>query len=170
MISYSAHVYQSPLHTYKYCLISKFDYKWWSFFIWSGCEELQWRCWWQSVLLMCKSVVTEPFSRLTLRPKNATLFFDDSYVNWRFGKKSIKSLHKRFKFCFSMHPNKKDIVNISQPYKWLKLLRFKKICLSFIHINTGVWRSKLSSNSSTRDLLLNFVVKFKKIVFKNKFC
>ena len=31
MISYSAHVYQSLLHTYKYCLISKFDYKWWSF-------------------------------------------------------------------------------------------------------------------------------------------
>ena len=142
------------------------------FFIWSGCEELQWRYWWQSVLLVCKSVVIEPFFRLTLKSKNEKKF------SWlvcklKVRQKIIKSLHKLFKFCFSMHPknpNKKDIVNIYQPHKWLKLLRFKKICLSFIHINTGVWRSKLISNSSTRDLLLNFVVKFKKIVFMNKFC
>ena len=66
-----------------------------------------------------------------------------------------------------MRPNKKDIVNISQPYKWLKLLRLKKTCASFIHINTGVWRSELSRNSSATDLLLNyFVAKFKKIVFE----
>ena len=131
-------------------------------FVWSGCEELQWRYWWQSVLLVCKSVVTEPFSRLTLRSKNATLFFW-----WLVRQNIIKSLHKLFQLCSSMRPNKKDILNISQPHKWLKLLRSKKICLSFIHINTSVWRSKLSPNSSTRDLLLNFV--FKKIVFKNKF-
>ena len=139
------------------------------FFIWSGCEELQWRYWWQSVLLVCKSVVIEPFFRLTLKSKNEN-FFSWLVCKLKVRQKIIKSLHKLFKFCFSMHPNKKDIVNISQPYKWLKLLRFKKICLSFIHINTGVWRSKLISNSSTRDLLLNFVVKFKKIVFMNKFC
>ena len=90
------------------------------------------------------------------------LFFSMTLCKLKVRQKIIKSLHKPFKFCFSMHPNKKDIVNISQPYKWLKLLRFKKICLSFIHINTGVWRSKLISNSSTRDLLLNFFVKFKK--------
>ena len=42
-----------------------------------------------------------------------------------------------------MRPNKKDIVSISQPYKWLKLLGFKRIWLSFIHINTGVCRSNL---------------------------
>ena len=140
------------------------------FFICSGCEELQWSYWWQSALLMCKSVVTEPFSRLTLRSKNATLFFRWLVCKFKVRQKIIKSLHKLFKFCFSMRPNKKDIVNISQPYKWLKLLHFKKICLSFIHINIGVWRSRLSSNSSTRDLSFNFVVKFKKIVFKNKFC
>ena len=144
------------------------------FFIWSGCEELQWRYRWQSVLLVCKSVVTESFSKLTLRSKNATLFFNDSYVNWRSGKKIIKSLHKLFKFCFSMRPNKKDIVNISQPYKWLKLLRFKKICLSFVHINRSVWRTKLSSSSSIRDLLLNFVVKVNLSVYiancKYRFC
>ena len=139
------------------------------FFIWSGCEELQWRYWWQSVLLVCKSVVIEPFFRLTLKSKNEN-FFSWLVCKLKVRQKIIKSLHKLFKFCFSMRPNKKDIVNISQPYKWLKLLRFKKICLSFIHINTGVWRSKLISNSSTRDLLLNFVVKFKKIVFMNKFC
>ena len=139
------------------------------FFIWSGCEELQGRYWWQSVLLVCKSVVIEPFFRLTLKSKNEN-FFSWLVCKLKVRQKIIKSLHKLFKFCFSMRPNKKDIVNISQPYKWLKLLRFKKICLSFIHINTGVWRSKLISNSSTRDLLLNFVVKFKKIVFMNKFC
>ena len=57
------------------------------FFMWYGCEELQWRYWWQSVLLVCAHEVTEPFSRLTLRSKNATLFFNKSYVNWIFGKK-----------------------------------------------------------------------------------
>ena len=65
-----------------------------------------------------------------------------------------------------MHPNKKDIANIYQPYKWLKLLHFEKICLSFIHINTGVWRSKRSSNSSTRDLLHNFLLKSKKLFLR----
>ena len=35
-----------------------------------------------------------------------------------------------------MLPNKEDIVNISQPYKWWKFLCFKKIYLIFIHINT----------------------------------
>ena len=109
---------------------------------------------------MCKYVVTEPFYRLTLRSKNATLFFHDSYVNIRFGKKLLSPS----KFCFSMRPNKKDIINISQQYKWLKLLSFKKICLSFVHINTGVWRSKFSSNS--RDMLLNFVAKFKKLLLR----
>ena len=34
--------------------------------------------------------------------------------------KIIKSLHKLFKFCFSMHPNKKDIVKISQPFIFLR--------------------------------------------------
>ena len=139
------------------------------FFIWSGCEELQWRYWWQSVLLVCKSVVIEPFFRLTLKSKNEN-FFSWLVCKLKVRQKIIKSLHKLFKFCFSMRSNKKDIVNISQPYKWLKLPRFRKICVSFIHINTGVWRSKLSSKSSTRDLLLNLVVKLKKIVFKNKFC
>ena len=37
----------------------------------------------QSVILVCKSVVTEPFSRLKLRSKTETPFFDDSYVNLR---------------------------------------------------------------------------------------
>ena len=41
---------------------------------------------------------------------------------------------------------------------------------SFIPINTGVWSSKHSPNSSARDLLLNFVViKFIKNLFNNKF-
>ena len=62
-----------------------------------------------------------------------------------------------------MHPNRKYIVNISQPYKWLKLLRFKKICLSFIHINTGVWRSKLSPNSSTLICYLISLLNAKKL-------
>ena len=66
------------------------------FFIWSGCEELQWRYWRQSVLLVCKSTVIEPFSRLTLRSKNATLFFDDSHVNWRYGKKLLSPSVKFF--------------------------------------------------------------------------
>ena len=59
------------------------------FFIWSGCEKLQWKYWWQFVLLMCKSVVIEPFSRLARRSKNAILFFDDIYVNWMFGRKLL---------------------------------------------------------------------------------
>ena len=49
----------------------------------------------------------------------------------------------------------------------VEILRFKKICLSFIHVNTGVWRS--SPNSSARDLLFNFAVKLK-IAFEKKFC
>ena len=128
------------------------------------CEELQWRFWWQFVLLVCKSVVIKPFSRPTLGTKNTALFFDDLYINWRFGKNLLSSSKNFFSSSSqcSIRPNKKYIVNISQPYKWLKLLRFKKICLNFILINTGVWRSKLSFNSSIRDLLLNFVVKFKK--------
>ena len=42
-------------------------------FIRSGCEEFQ-LSWWQSIVLVCKSVIIEQFSRLTLRSKNATLF------------------------------------------------------------------------------------------------
>ena len=49
-------------------------------------------------------------------------------------------------------------------------MRFKKICLSLIHIIVGVWRNKFSSNDTTRDLLLNFVVKFKENVFENRLC
>ena len=136
-----------------------------NFFIWSGCEKLQWRYCCQSVLLLCKSVVIEPFSRLAIRSKNETLFFNHYYVNWRFGRKLLSASINFSSSVYSAPKKKKDIVNISQPYKWLKLLRFKKVCLDFVHINAGVWRSKLNSNSSTRDLVLNFVVKFKKIVF-----
>ena len=59
---------------------------------------------------------------------------------------------------------KKDTVNISQSYKWLMPLLFKKIYLSFIHKNTDVWRSKFSPNKA-RDLLLNVFIKFKKKLF-----
>ena len=37
----------------------------------------------QCVLLVCKSVVTEPFLKLKLRSKTETPFFDDPYVNLR---------------------------------------------------------------------------------------
>ena len=84
IISYSAPV----LFRRRYCSISKFAYKWWVF-IWSACEELQWRYWWQIVPLECTSVVIEPFARLALRSKNETLFSEDSYVNWRFWSPSI---------------------------------------------------------------------------------
>ena len=96
------------------------------------------------------------------------LFFSMTRMQIESSAKIIKSLHKLFQFFFSIAPNKKDIVNISQPYKCLKFLHFKKICLSFIHINGGVWRRKFSPNTSTRDLLLNFVVKFKKKLFLRK--
>ena len=141
------------------------------FFVWFGCEELQWRFWWQSVLLVCKSVVTEPFSRLTLRSNIATFFFffDDSYVNWRFNK---KLLSPSINFLSSASPclQIKKILSIylNHTNGWSSCGLRKSVC--FIHINTGVWRSKRSSKSRTRDLLLNFVVKFKKNVFKNKFC
>ena len=90
------------------------------------------------------------------------IFFDHSYVNWRFGKKLLTPSINVFSSASPCVQKKKYFINISQPYKWLKLLHFKKIYLNFVHINAGVWRSKLSLNSSTRDLLLNFVVKFKK--------
>ena len=55
------------------------------------------RYWWQSVLLVCKSIVIEPFSRLTLRSKNAALFFDDSYANWRLSKNLLSPFINFFK-------------------------------------------------------------------------
>ena len=129
----------------------------------SGCAKLQWRYWWQSVLLVYKSVVIEPFSRLTLTSKNATFFCDDSYVNLRLGGNWFSFSINLLSSASSCVLIKKHIVNIAQPRKWLGILVLKKISLCFIHIDTGVWRSKLGSNYSSRNLLLNFVIKFKQI-------
>ena len=59
---------------YKFWNFLKFDCKWWNFSIWSGYWKIQSKYWWQSVLLVCKSVVIEPFWRQTLRSKSETLF------------------------------------------------------------------------------------------------
>ena len=49
------------------------------------------RYWWQPVLLVCKSVVIKPFSRLKLRSKYAILLFGDLHVNWMVVKNITKS-------------------------------------------------------------------------------
>ena len=112
-------------------------------FIWSGCDKLQRRYWWQSVLLVCKSVVIEPFSKMTLRAKTAFVFlccflcflflfwvffffFDGSYVNWSFGKKLSSPYINLFTSASTWVQIKKYIVKISQQEKRLKLLRFKR--------------------------------------------
>ena len=105
--------------------------------------------------LVCKSVVIEPFTRLTLRSKNVTLF------RWlvcklKVREKIVQFLHKLFQFCFSMRPNKKDIVNISQPSKWLKLLRFRKIseiCCLISLINSKKLFLRTNSANLTRSLV-----------------
>ena len=51
-------------------------------------------------------------------------------------------------------------------HKWSRLLCFKKVCFCLIHINTGVWRSELSPNDSAKNIFLNFVVRFEKIVLE----
>ena len=66
------------------------------------------KVWPQMIGILIWSVITAPFSRLTLRSKNITLF------PWPKGKftdrqKFIKFLHKLFQLYFSMSPNKKDI-------------------------------------------------------------
>ena len=121
-----------------------------------------------TTILVYKSVVIQPFSRLTLRSKNAP-FFDDSYINLLPGRNWFSFSVKPFKFCFSMRPYQKDIINIAQPNIWQETLDLKKISLCFIHIDTGVWRSKPSSNCSSWNLLHNFVIEFKQIIFQNKF-
>ena len=113
---------------------------------------------------MCISIVNETFLKTYIKIKNATLSFDYSHVNLRSDKNLL-----RFSILFHAS-KKKNTDTLFQPCKWLKLLCFQKICLSFININTGVWRSELGTNSITRNLLLIFVVKSKKIVFQTKFC
>ena len=139
-------------------------------FRWSRWAELQLRFWWQSVLLVYKSVVIQPFWRLTLRYKKSTFFYDDSYENLRLGRNWFRFTINLLSFASPcVRPYKKDIVNILQPNRCLKILCLKKISLCFIHIDTSVWRSKLGSNCSSRNVLLNFIIKFKQIIFQNKF-
>ena len=66
---------------------------------------------WYIDVLVCQSRVVEPHSRLMLSSRNPSLFFDDSYIRLRFRKKS------KVQFYFSMCLIKKDIVNVSPPYK-----------------------------------------------------
>ena len=70
-----------------------------------------------------------------------------------------------------MRAYKKDTVNTAQPNKWLRILGLKEISLCFSRMDEcgGVWRSERGSNCSSRNLLLNFVIKFKQIIFQNKF-
>ena len=114
-----------------------------------------------------KLVVIQTFSSLKLRSKNVIFFCDDSHllkVSW----KLVKFFHKIFKSCFSISLYKKDIVNIAQPNKWLEILGLRKTSLCFINIDdTDVWRSELSFNCSSRNLLLNFVPKFKEVIVQN---
>ena len=115
-------------------------------FIWSGCDKLQRRYWLQSVLLVCKSVVIEPFSKMTLRAKTAFVifllfllfpfsflfffffffFFDGSYVNRSFGKKLSSPYINLFTSASTCVQIKKYIVKIFQQERRLKLLRFKR--------------------------------------------
>ena len=135
-------------------------------FRWSRWAELQLRFWWQSVLLGYKSVVIQPFWRLTLRYKKSTFFYDDSYVNLTLGRNWFRFSINLLSFASPcVRRYKKDIVNILQPNKCLKILCLKKISLCFIHIDTSVWRSELGSNCSSKNVLLNFIIKFKQIIF-----
>ena len=93
----------------------------------------------------------------------------NSDVNLRFGKKYLSS-SINFSNCGSPCIQIKKIVSLSKSFKWLKFLLFKKVCLSFIHMNASVRRRELQPNNSAMDLLFNFFTKFEKIVFENKFC
>ena len=67
-----------------------------------------------------------------------------------------------------MYPNKKYIVDITKPYKWLKLLGLEKIYFCFIHVNTRVRASKLSAYCNSRNLLPNFMMEFKDFILHYK--
>ena len=114
-------------------------------------------------------MVIQPFSRLTLGSKNATVFCDDSYGKLKLGRNWFSFYINLLSSASPCAHNKKDIVHIAQPNKWLKILGLKKISPCFAHIDTGVWRSELSSNCSSRNLLLNFVIQSKQIIFQKKF-
>ena len=119
---------------------------------------------WQSVFLVCKSVVIEPFSRLILRSKNATLFFDDSNVNWSFCK---NLLNPSINFFSSASPciSIKKILSVYLNNTNGGSSYILRKSMSCIHINTGIWKRRLSPSSSTRDLLPNFIAKLKNKMF-----
>ena len=46
---------------------------------------------------------------------------------------------------------------------------FKKFSFNLIHKYTSIWRTKLGINDSSIQMLFNFTIKFKVVVFQNKF-
>ena len=83
---------------------------------------------------------------------------------------SIKFFKKWIKFLLSMGPNKKHIIYISKPYQRFHFLSLKKTSFYFAHKYAGVRRGELSSYCRSRNLPLNFTVKFEIVVLKNKLC
>ena len=73
----------------------------------------------------------------------------------------IKTTQKGLKFLLTMCPDEKNIVNISKPH-------FNKSSFNFIHKQTLITWGKLGSNRGTRNLLLNFSIKFGVVILQNK--
>ena len=79
-------------------------------------------------------------------------------------------MQKSLKSLLTMCLDKKNIVDISKPYRRLFFLGFKKSSFHFIHKQTCVRWGKLSNNSGTRNLLLNLFVKLEVVILQNKIC
>ena len=89
------------------------------FFIWSGCEELHWRYWKQSILLACKSTAIKPFFGLTLRSKYIYIYI---YIYICRDKKRVNENVSSFQLVSAM--------NLALAYPWkLKRYKFDARCL-----------------------------------------
>ena len=83
--------------------------------------------------------------------------------------KIVELLHKIIKFFFASCPNEKNIINIPEPNPRLNLFIFEKRILHVVHMYTRIWWVKFRTNSCSRYLMLHIWVKFKIVIFKNKF-
>ena len=77
----------------------------------------------------------------------------------------VKVVEKRF---FLMFPNKKNIIKILKPYPWPRFQGFKKCTFYLIHQNASICRREIWHNSCAQDLVFNFAIEFKVVIFKHK--
>ena len=110
------------------------------------------------------SACIAPLLKLTFRSSELTAgLFICKFQN---GMKVIMFINKLSELFFSMSPNKKYIVNITDGAKG----KVKKLCLYFIHEDASIRKWKFCANSRSRFLSFDFAVELKKVISQNKIC